>query len=334
MILGSLLGGCGLVRVETGGTSPSSSEEGSSAREREPRDSGESLHERMDFHETASELDRSLAAIDRGDFQRAVDLARSGRATLKRESEAYGISEGASGPGQSVRSAHARWHDRSVVLEGLGYRGMGRDVESVIALGEDGFSLEPCRDDFVPRCKEHNEKFLPRSNEHAAYLTKTFPNLVVNDTGRVHPKSFHEFTLDSDLDTTGMGMLNREVRRAKGWVGIRIQPTAKKSAGPDIASLLVEGSTSTMNFEECNRTGTARIGGVDFDVERCHKSPTTFHRADLAVEVPENDAAAIDVAKGETLFVVFDVKNWQGSGARWRVRSARIAYAKPPRKRD
>jgi hypothetical protein len=99
----------------------------------------------------------------------------------------------------------------------------------------------------------------------------------------------------------------------------------------DGVTLRVDGKTSHDSYEDCNKVGEVRIGGSDFNVEKCHQQGYVAQRADFFATVPAEDAKKVTGAQGERVFLVFEVKNWKKNGKTYTTGPARVAWVSTPK---
>jgi len=263
------------------------------------------------FPQTVAALAKSDEALAAQRYDDALAAARRAIELVKTESNDYGV---------AAREARGRLQLQAWAWEGQALRGLGRDMDALLAVGAESYWPSNCRIDLRPRC-----------NEYAKWLVEKFPGVVkdanivaigVIDSLPIGPDNYME-----RMETFGETIhLNQKEHRAV-WV----EPTSVKP-NKDQVALRVEGSTQTVTYEECVKTGTLRIGEANFDVKRCGDRTGVLHRADFVTTVPQEDAAKMTGAKGERALVVFQVKNWKKTGIVYTIGPSRIAFVSQPRK--
>jgi hypothetical protein len=261
------------------------------------------------YPKTVAALAKADDALDAQRYDDALAAAREARDALDAENGDHGI---------AASEANGRLRVQVWAWEGQALRGLGRDIDALVAVGAGSYWPSNCRIDLRPRC-----------GEYAKWLAGKFPGVIKNenivaiaavDTLPIGPDNYME-RMESFGDTI---KLNKQQYKA-----VFVEPTSVKP-GKDQVTLRVDGSTSTITYEECVKTGTLRVGDANFDVKRCGDRTGVLHRADFVTTVPTADAAKITGAKGERVLVVFEVKNWKKSGIVYTVGPSRVAYVSAP----
>lgn len=303
-----LTGACGIVTI----TYPNDKKTADDKAAKGP-ETQEQMEDRLDreyFGETMKLLDQADAALTAGKNDEALELAAQARKKLGEELRSHANAD------VSVGDAVNRVDAQSLVVQGNAAHAAGKDLEALLALGRTRFSTSACPLAIRKRCSDYGE-----------WLASTFPNVI-------HSSGFVELGTSSgpfarELDTLLMAVFDREITPKKGVVAIRIEQTSHKDAGKGRAIVRIDGKTTHDSYEECNKIGTARIGGADFDVSRCHQHGYVAPRANLVVDVPAEDAAPLTDKPGENVVILFDAKDWHHAGNTWTIKNARIAYVIP-----
>jgi hypothetical protein len=306
----TLLPACGIVKI----TYPKDKQAAAVEAPRDAPETQEQMEDRLDreyFGESSKLLDQADAALTAGDEDKALDLATQARKKVDEEYRAE--------PTHAVQVSDAlrRVDALAIMLQGSAAHAAGKDIEALLALGPSKYDPRSCPLAIRNRCSDYGE-----------WLAKTFPNVI-------HSPDYVEIATTSgpyprDLDTLLMAVNDRMIKPMKGYVAIAIEETSRKGAGKGRAIVRIDGKTAHDSYEQCNKVGTARIGGSDFDVKRCHQHGFVAPRANLVVHVPADDAAALTGQRGERAIIVFDSRNWHHAGNTWTIKDARIAYVQPP----
>lgn len=264
------------------------------------------------FPKTVALLDRAESALEAKSYDDALADARNAMEASSKEMSAtsYGVAES---------EAHTRLVAQARMIEGVALRGLGKDLDALIAIGKVRYEPDGCRIDLRERCREHAE-----------WLAKTFPNLV-RDASFVSLARVHSMPFAGDLSTHDMGQAELEMEGKHGYVGIEIEPTSSKTTKNGV-TLKVEGKTTTGTYSDCNKVGSIRIEDRDYDVKRCHEQGYVAPRADFVATVSADDAAKLTGAKGERVFLIFDKKSWKHTGNVYTCGAARVAYVWSARK--
>jgi hypothetical protein len=305
VMLALLLAGCGIIKIEYPEDRKKHADQ-----EKQPSNLAVDVDRRV-YPETMKHLDAADEALGKKSFDQALELVRKGRKQLQAEYDAKGLKD------VVVSEAEQRVSMRAMLFEGEALRGLGREVDALLSVGPRVFDSGLCKSGLKPRC-----------DEHAEWLNKTFPN-VARSSGYLQLAAIEHF--GPGLNTVLMDVYEREIKARKGWLGLTLEPTAKKEGKDGTVILKVEGETSHDSYDDCNKVGSARIGGVDFDVERCRKQAYTAPRADFTIQVPAADVAELKGVKGERVFVIFETKSWKRTGNKYDVGAGRAAFVSAPR---
>ena len=305
----ALLPACGIVKI----TTPSDEKAAAERADKGP-ETQEQMEDRLDreyFGETCKLLDQADVALTAGDAEKALELATVAKQKLEQEYRAEPSHS------VSVTDALSRVENLSIMLQGSAAHAAGKDLEALIGLGQSKYDPHGCPLAIRKRCADHAE-----------WLAGTFPNVI-------HSAGYVEISTTSgpfarELDTLLMAVFDREIKPKKGYVAIGIEETSHKNADKGRAVVRIDGKTTHDSYEECNKIGTARIGDADFDVSRCHQHGFVAPRANLVVDVPAEDAAALTDAPGELAVILFDAKDWKHSGNTWTIQNARVVSVIPP----
>lgn len=309
----ALLPACGIVKV----TYPDDKKAASASDEKKGPETQEQAEDRLDreyFGATCKLLDQADAALTAGKNDEAFDLATQARQKIDEEYRAQPVKH------VGVTDALSRVDAQAIMIQGNAAHAAGKDLEALIALGRSRFSTSACPLAIRTRCGDYGD-----------WLAKTFPNVI-------HSAGYVELSTTSgpyprELDTLLMAVNDREIKPKQGVVAIAIEETSHKDAGKGRAVVRIDGKTTHDSYQECNKIGTARIGGADFDVKRCHEHGYVAPRANLVVDVPADDAKDITDQPGERVIILFDTKNWRHAGNTWTIKDARVVYVEHPRPR-
>jgi hypothetical protein len=304
----ALLPACGIVTITHPGDEKAAAEKADEGPE--TQEQAEDRLDRQYFGESSKLLDQADAALTAGDADKALEAATQGRKKIDQEYRAE------SSHSVVVTDALSRVENLAIMLQGTAAHAAGKDLEALIDLGRSKYDSRGCPLAIRKRCADHAE-----------WLASTFPNVI-------HSSGYVEISTTSgpfsrELDTLLMAVFDREIKPKKGYVAIGIEETSHKDAGKGRAVVRIDGKTTHDSYEECNKIGTARIGGTDFDVSRCHQHGFVAPRANLVVDVPAEDITELTDQPGELAVIMFDAKDWKHAGNTWTIKNARVVYVSP-----